>query len=418
MNVSKTICTMSKHLNPAAVLICSLTAVLAAAPAASVAEPAQIGFSITAQRAQDLFRYRIRDRQGREGKIKFALPTAAIAASAERFRAYQPSELRDLADADRQRRTAKLLDSLRQRYPRVEFSTEASGGLGWRIGPPVDFQGAQRRIFEDSMARRIIALRDRWPDAEIRFDSGGYQISAPDDRQLRAIEQGLRQAQDAANAAIAAYADRTRKGMQTDAAEIRSQVGAEVDAIAAAMDDFARTFFRERYYRLKDARQLLPDFARIAQAEAPDLAPLATAIAAWSAALDGPGAGQRSLLNRLLLFTQTIPYDALKDRAASAGFLAPLQLLQQNRGDCDSKSVLFAAIAHQLYPKLPIALVLLSNHAYIALGLAPQPGDTSLDSGGRRWTLAEPVGPGNSRIGELAPDSRGIPVETLLPLFD
>ena len=409
---------MYKHLKPAIILFWTLIAILAAAPTPSIAEPAQTGFSITAQAAQDLFRYRIRDRQGRDGKIEFALSYAAIAASAERFRAYQPSELRDLASADRKRRTARLVDSLRQRYPRVEFSIKAGGGLAWRIGPPVDFLAAQRRIFEQTMAQQIAALRDRWPKAEIRADGDGYEISAPDDRQLRAIEQGMRQAQDAANAAIAAYAEREQQGMETDSTEIRSQVGAEVDAIEAAMDDFARKFFHERYYRLNDNRQLLPDFARIAQAEAPDLAPVADAIAAWSAALDGPGAGQRTLLNRLLLFTQTIPYDALRDRAASAGFLAPLQLLQQNRGDCDSKSVLFAAIAHRLYPDLPIALVLLSNHAYIALGLAPQSDDAYLDYGGRRWTLAEPVGPGNSSVGELAPDSLGAPVKTLLALFD
>ena len=52
------------------------------------------------------------------------------------------------------------------------------------------------------------------------------------------------------------------------------------------------------------------------------------------------GLSQRQAINRLLIWVQSIPYDTLHDRANDLGFLAPINVLMQNRGDCDSKSVL------------------------------------------------------------------------------
>jgi hypothetical protein len=131
------------------------------------------------------------------------------------------------------------------------------------------------------------------------------------------------------------------------------------------------------------------------------------------------GLSRREALGQLLLFTQSIPYDQLEDRRTDAGFLLPALVLAENRGDCDSKAVTFAALAHLLYPNLPIAMVLLPRHAYLALGVDPEPGDQTLTLDRQTWTLAEAAGPGLFPIGQLAPGSSAgrDAIEALVPLF-
>jgi hypothetical protein len=93
-------------------------------------------------------------------------------------------------------------------------------------------------------------------------------------------------------------------------------------------------------------------------------------------------------------------------------------VLAENRGDWDNKSVLFAAIAHRLNPNLPIALVLLPSHAYLALGMSPDPADARIDYRGQTWIVVEPVGPGLLPIGELGQESqRGGAIDGVVTLF-
>jgi hypothetical protein len=193
---------------------------------------------------------------------------------------------------------------------------------------------------------------------------------------------------------------------------IRAEVQAELAQIQARMDGFAERFFQQRLYRINADGELLPDYRRIARIEADELDALVPPLRAWLRGLD-----RRAGLERLLLFTQSIPYDPLHDRSESAGFLPPVQVLAENRGDCDSKSVLFAALAHGLYPDLPIALALIPGHAYLALGLSPGRHDTRIDWSGRSWVVAEPVGPAISDLGQLTDQSVDQPVEEMIRLF-
>ncbi len=378
----------------------------------------QTDFSRTEADGLRHFAYRIEDATGDVRPLAFTLPIQAIDASYRRFQAHDPADLRARAKADRIRRTEAMVSDLRERYPQVTFSVDAEGTVRTQMVAPDDFAASQQRVFIEVMAREMALLRERFPDAQISEGGGSYRISAPDERQLQVIREGMQVAQQAANAAVADYVRRSREQGRRDFGALSEQLRAELTRIEASRDGFARGYFHDRYYRLSAERLLLPDYARLGQAAAPQLTPAADAIAAWSAAWDGAGAGRRALLNRLLLFTQSIPYSQLRDREDSIGFLAPLQLLDENRGDCDSKAVLFAALAHRLYPTLPVAMVLLSSHAYVGLGMEPAAGDAYFDRDGLRWTLAEPVGPGHTRLGELSEESAAGPVEDVLRLFN
>jgi hypothetical protein len=181
------------------------------------------------------------------------------------------------------------------------------------------------------------------------------------------------------------------------------------------MGGFEAAYYEERRYRLHDDRSLRPDYARIARESVEPLAPVAAALAAATR-----GRSRREVIDRLLLFLQTIPYDPLEDRATDAGFALPLAVLAGNRGDCDSKSVTFAALLHRLYPDLPIALILVPGHALVALGLSPEGGDRrTIRYAGRTWVLGEPVGPGAYPLGRIAEESAsGLDrVEALVALF-
>ncbi len=360
----------------------------------------------------DLVRfYRLQDADG--GGLRLRLPRDAVAASEQRFHAYRPGELRTLAEQESRRRRQALVQGLAARWPAAEVSLDGDGTIRWRLGAPADYQQRQRRRFQAALDEAIDAIRADFPRARItRRSGGGYHISAPDQRTIDAIDRRMDQAEVRANAAVADYAADVQGATDRDVEQMRAEVEAELAQIEARMDGFADRFFHERLYRINADGALLPDYRRIARIEAAALDPVVAPLRTWLR-----GLGLRAGLERLLLFTQSIPYDPLHDRADSAGFLPPLQVLADNRGDCDSKAVLFAALAHRLYPDLPIALALIPGHAYLALGLAPEGYDTRLDWSGRAWVVAEPVGPAISGLGELTEQSVQVPVDEMIQLF-
>ena len=103
---------------------------------------------------------------------------------------------------------------------------------------------------------------------------------------------------------------------------------------------------------------------------------------------------------------QTIPYEARKRKGGDPGYRRPLALLSRNRGDCDSKSVLFLALVHGRLPDLPLAVVYVPEHALVGIGLDGERGDRTFRDDGVRYIYAEPVGPALHPLGETAPEDR------------
>ena len=114
----------------------------------------------------------------------------------------------------------------------------------------------------------------------------------------------------------------------------------------------------------------------------------------------------REYVERALGFVQSIPYEKRPSRDVDSGYRRPLGVVGRNRGDCDSKSVLFLALVRAAYPEIPLAFIYVPNHALVGLGLPPLPDERSFAFEGVRYVYAEPVGPGLRPLGETRPEDR------------
>jgi hypothetical protein len=199
-----------------------------------------------------------------------------------------------------------------------------------------------------------------------------------------------------------------------DQAAITREIADRQSEIEDDMQAFELDYLGKRLYQLDDTGGILPNYGLIARRALPGLAPLAQALGDQVRGLP-----TRAALTRVLAFVQTIPFDPLKDRHKDPGLLPPLVMLAENRGDCDTKSLAFAALAHLLFPEVPSALILVPDHAVLALGLPTEPGDRVVNFQDRDWVLSEPVGPATPPVGEIGPDSPAAQDRTadIVPLF-
>jgi hypothetical protein len=399
----------------AAPSICCGLLLSAAAAVAWAARPAQLDFATFPVGDAVKFRYELRGTQGDIYHIDFRVKQQEIAQAKRRFQAFNPQDLKRQAAQERQRQLEQAVAGLRRAYPNAQIELQDNGTISWRVGPPQDFHERQEQLFHRLMQQSLEQIRADYPQARITHsEGGGYQMEAPNQRILNAVKQRLSQAQAQANQALADYADQEQSRMAQRSGGIGDDLRQDIQGIQKRMQDFQAAYFHERLYKVQDGKYVLPDYARIADISVPDLRPAAAAISRWTRGLP-----RRESLSRLLLFIQTIPYDRLEDRSTDAGFLLPLVMLDENRGDCDSKSVTYAVLAHRMYPNLAISMVLVPQHAFLALGLPPAPGDRTLRQDGRTWVLAEPVGPGVQPVGRIGKESeRGLAhIQAVVSLF-
>ena len=205
---------------------------------------------------------------------------------------------------------------------------------------------------------------------------------------------------------------------------------AQVTGIRARIEPLIRRE-QDRYHRqyLADnaaaesavARQVFESYGLIAHATAPgrvevyadypalardgvaELESLAVALAPVSA-----GRSERVTAQLVADVVQSIPYSDIVPRGQEnlVGLLGPSQVVVQNRGDCDSKAVAFAALAHTLLPGRTVIMVTTADHAFVGIDLPPARGDDLLDHDGRRFVLAEVAGPAITGVGSISPESR------------
>lgn len=116
----------------------------------------------------------------------------------------------------------------------------------------------------------------------------------------------------------------------------------------------------------------------------------------------------RAYLNIILSWAQSIPYNELTGRGAAngSGFSPPTALLDANLGDCDSKSVLVAALLRNFLPQSTFKLVLLPNHALLAINITKSESDYAIEHNGSSLVVIEPTGPAPLKLGELGENSR------------
>jgi hypothetical protein len=73
------------------------------------------------------------------------------------------------------------------------------------------------------------------------------------------------------------------------------------------------------------------------------------------------------------------------------GFRVPLAVLARGAGDCDSKSAAFCALWRQVPAR--VVLVMVPNHALVAVEARPGPDQASIRLGNRTYVLCEVAGP-------------------------
>jgi len=116
---------------------------------------------------------------------------------------------------------------------------------------------------------------------------------------------------------------------------------------------------------------------------------------------------RQSYTNFVGQFIQSIPYDKLEDDINSRGdgFTPPNQLIYYNRGDCDSKSALMAAILRPIIPQAKMAIVYLPGHALFAIAMNASDADKTITVDGSTLVLMEVAGPTLMPAGEIADSS-------------
>ncbi|MEG3767535.1 hypothetical protein [Alteromonas sp. 14N.309.X.WAT.G.H12] len=192
------------------------------------------------------------------------------------------------------------------------------------------------------------------------------------------------------------------------AIRVQSRSKAKIDAIQRHLSSVKETAFdaylQENYYtRYKNTYNqevIKPDHTRYIRETTKGLVPLSQAF--YEKIHQRSDA--REYINMLLGWVQNIPYDPILNRRESngSGFAPPPQLLLENKGDCDSKSVLTAAIIRAFLPDTPMVLILLPEHALLGIALMPQGDDKTLTAKEETYVLFEPTGPALFKMGEVA----------------
>lgn len=184
--------------------------------------------------------------------------------------------------------------------------------------------------------------------------------------------------------------------------KVLAQLDAELQQLTAERQAF---YLQQQYYFVQDlpwlSQAIIPDHVRIMQDSLQDLLPVATA---WHSKL--VNVPTRQSLSALTNWIQQIPYQDLSDRQHSSGssFSPPLKLLQENRGDCDSKAVLLAALLRMLLPDVKLAIVYLPQHAVLAVQLPVTPDDMSVSIEGKDYLLVDATGPALQAPGQISSD--------------
>lgn len=161
-----------------------------------------------------------------------------------------------------------------------------------------------------------------------------------------------------------------------------------------------RAVYAERGLRLV-GHTLYPDYAALATQASH---PLADCFRALDRAASGDS--ERRRLGLFLAFLQEIPYEVPPERwhgRQTLGIFVPTEVVVGHHGDCDSKSVTFAALWRNF--DTPVILVSLPRHMLVGVAVPPGPGEHFVQVGNRYFVLCEVAGPAKLHPGfEAIPD--------------
>lgn len=152
---------------------------------------------------------------------------------------------------------------------------------------------------------------------------------------------------------------------------------------------------RNGMYRLR-GNTLLPDYARMISFYRNYTRPLYELLKSTV-----PGGSRNERIETLMKFVQDIPYGIPPENDGNrviSGIIPPPQLFTEGWGDCDSKAVLFSTImAHD--PKYEVIYLFVPKHMFSAVRGIPRPYQQYVTYRGKKYIIAETVGPGRFDYG-------------------
>jgi hypothetical protein len=171
----------------------------------------------------------------------------------------------------------------------------------------------------------------------------------------------------------------------------------------SAFDDYLSQHYYTRYEAPYGQKAVKPDHIRFANESVDVLTPVAQALYE----LIPESSSSREYINLVLSWVQSIPYNTLENRLTSngSGYSPPLKVISDNRGDCDSKSVLTAALLKSLIPGIDLNMVFLNNHALLAANLPHREHEKKITIGSSEFLLLEPTGPALMLAGQVGSQS-------------
>ena len=170
-------------------------------------------------------------------------------------------------------------------------------------------------------------------------------------------------------------------------------------AIARKREVLEKPLYKERGFLLED-RRISPDYAGLALAGSPALADCFRALQEA-----GQGYDQRQYLGLFVAFFQEMRYELPPDQIEgrkTLGVYVPTEVLVNDHGDCDSKSVAFASLYRNFGS--PVLLIELSDHVLIGAEMRPGPGEKYVLVDNRYYVIGEVAGPGKRRPGDASHD--------------
>lgn len=119
-----------------------------------------------------------------------------------------------------------------------------------------------------------------------------------------------------------------------------------------------------------------------------------------------PGGSRNERIETLMKFIQDIPYGIPPGNVGNrviSGIIPPPQLFTEGWGDCDSKAVLFSTImAHD--PDYEVIFLHVPKHMFSAVRGVPRPYQQYINYRGKKYIIAETVGPGRINFGKPGND--------------
>lgn len=351
------------------------------------------------------FSYRFKDADQTEHAIQFAVSKQHLKQAQQSFVELDMQDFRASRKSYERAFFTQEIELLNNNRPVAKFTLKPDNGISYTV--QIEGFHQQLKVLHQSLLKQGTAdLQAQFVDLQIQLtSSGGFNVQGiRTTKEQKAVQAALDKTVSDIDTAYQAALKEVDQSISLEQQTNAKLVKQLLQHSQQKIDSFEIDYLKQRGYIFIDPtvnpRTIVPDYKRIAHESVLPLKPLANAIHTLAEDTNSPEL--RAKIRYLLAFFQTIPYDQLQDRRTSngAGFAYPATLLANNRGDCDTKSVAFAAAFHALFPDIEVVLIALPGHALLGLGIPAQTKEKTLNQAGKKYVLVEPTGPGLLNIGE------------------